>query len=91
MVRSNRGNVGASTLIRCTHTKSTGTPSAVSSSEIPQPDYNSIVDFPNGDVLRISAMKGNKWGLPDGKWLEEMLYFLTGGLPPPQMRTDEKK
>ena len=40
-------------------------------------------DFPDVDILRIEAI-GTKEGtnFPD-RWLMEMTYFLTTGLPPP--------
>ena len=48
-------------------------------------------DFPDVEILRIAAI-GTKEGtnFPD-RWLMEMTYFFTTGLPPPQLRTDEKK
>ena len=48
-------------------------------------------DFPDAEIWRISAI-GTKEGanFPD-PWLMEMTYFLTTGLPPPQLRTDDKK
>ena len=48
-------------------------------------------DFPDVDILRVAtiAMQTDK-SFPD-RWLMEMTYFLTTKLPPPQLRTDEKK
>ena len=48
-------------------------------------------DFPDTNILRIATMaKRTENTFPD-RWLMDMTYFLTTGLPPPQRRTDEKK
>ena len=49
-------------------------------------------DFPDGAILHIAAQdpKGGYTSHED-KWLIEMSTFLSIGLPPPRMRTDEKK
>ena len=48
-------------------------------------------DFSDAEILRITTIgaKDDKH-FPD-RWLMEMTYFLSTELPPPQLRTDEKK
>ena len=48
-------------------------------------------DFPNAKILCIATVgtKEDK-NFPD-RWLMEMTYFLSMGLPLPQLRTDKKK
>ena len=47
-------------------------------------------DFPDADILRVVPMANRaEKGFPD-RWLIEMTYFLSTGLPPPQLRTNEK-
>ena len=49
-------------------------------------------DFPDGAILHISSKKAEHHRTPpEEKWLTEMSEFLSIGLPPPRMRTDEKK
>ena len=49
-------------------------------------------DFPDGAILHI-AMEDQEGGYTshEDKWLIEMSTFLSTWLPPPRMRTDEKK
>ena len=49
-------------------------------------------DFPDGAILHIAAedLEGEYTSHAD-KWLTKMSTFLSTGLPPPRMRTDEKK
>ena len=48
-------------------------------------------DFPVADILRVAAIATqDEKSFPD-RWPMEMTYFLTTGLPPPQLRMDEKK
>ena len=48
-------------------------------------------DFPCADILRIATRASQvEMNFPD-HWLVEMTYFLTTGLPPLQLRMDEKK
>ena len=48
-------------------------------------------DFPDADILWVATtVSREEKNFPD-RWLMEMTYFLTTGLPPPQLRTDEKK
>ena len=58
--------------------------------------YADLVDgdnnFPDGAILHIEADDPEHHGVPPkDKWLTEMSTFLSIGLPPPRMRTDEKK
>ena len=49
-------------------------------------------NFPDSGIIRISTSKAaTDSSSPEDKWLEKMSYFLTTGLLPPRMRTDEKK
>ena len=49
-------------------------------------------DFPDGAILHIEADDPEHHHTPpEDKWLTEMSEFLSTGLPPPRMRTDEKK
>ena len=49
-------------------------------------------DFPDGAILHIEAEDLVQPNAPhEDKWLTEMSTFLSTGLPPPRMRTDEKK
>ena len=49
-------------------------------------------DFPNGEILHIEGDNLEHHGAPfEDKWLTEMSTFLHTGLPPPRMRTNEKK
>ena len=48
-------------------------------------------DFPNADILRIATMVTLTDKTFRDRWLMEITYFLTTGLPSPQLRTDEKK
>ena len=49
-------------------------------------------DFPDGAILHIEAEDPEwKHTSHEDKWLMEMSTFLSTGLPPPRMRTDEKK
>ena len=48
--------------------------------------------FPDEATLHIDADDREHHGAPsEDKWLTEMSTFLSIGLPPPRMRTDEKK
>ena len=47
-------------------------------------------DFPDAEIWRLTTVGEEEANFPD-RWLMEMTYFLTTGLPPPQLRTDEKK
>ena len=48
-------------------------------------------NFPHADILRITTRASQaKTNFLDC-WLVKMKYFLTTGLPPPKLRTDEKK
>ena len=48
-------------------------------------------DFPDEDILRVATVASRmEKSFPD-RWLMEMTYFLTTGLQPPQLRTDENK
>ena len=47
-------------------------------------------DFPDADILRVATIaEQTEKTFPD-QWLMEITYFLTTGLLPPQLRTDEK-
>ena len=49
-------------------------------------------DFPDRAILHIEVDDPEwKHTSHEDKWLIEMSTFLSTGLPPPQMRTDEKK
>ena len=49
-------------------------------------------DFLDGAILHCSTNDlDHHRTLPQDKWLTEMSEFLSIGLPPPRMRTDEKK
>ena len=49
-------------------------------------------DFPDGVILHIETNDPVHHRVqPEDKWLTEMSEFLSTGLPPPRMRTDEKK
>ena len=48
-------------------------------------------DFPDADILRIATIATTTKKTFPNRWLMEVTYFLTTGLPPPQLRTDEKK
>ena len=48
-------------------------------------------DFPDGPILHIETEDPEwKHTLHEDKWLIEMSTFLSTGLPPPRMQTDEK-
>ena len=48
--------------------------------------------FSNSGILHISACDAEvDKSLCNDKWLEDMSHLLSTSLPPPQMRTDEKK
>ena len=42
-------------------------------------------DFPNADILRIASIAAREGKTFPDRWLMEMTYFLTTGLPPPQL------
>ena len=48
-------------------------------------------DIPDADILRITTIASPVEKKFLDRWMMEMMYFLTIGLPPPQLRTDEKK
>ena len=48
-------------------------------------------DFPDADILRIATIATRTEKTFPDCWLMEMTFFLTTGLPPPQLRTNEKK
>ena len=48
-------------------------------------------DFPDADVLQVAMIASREDKKILDSWLMEMTYFLTTGVPPPQLRTDEKK
>ena len=49
-------------------------------------------DFPDGAILHILTNDPEHRCTPlEDKWLTKMSEFLSIGLPPPRMRTDEKK
>ena len=49
-------------------------------------------DFPDGAILHIDAEDPEQHNAPsEDKWLTKMSTFLSTRLPPPRMRTDEKK
>ena len=50
-----------------------------------------VDDFPDTDILRVATMVSREERNFLDRWLMDMSYFLTTGLPPPQLRTDEKK
>ena len=48
-------------------------------------------EYLDADILRIATMASQVEKNFLDRWLMEMMYFLTPGLPPSQLRTDEKK
>ena len=48
-------------------------------------------DFLDEEIWHISAVGAREEANFLDRWLMEMMYFLTTGMPPPQLRTDEKK
>ena len=48
-------------------------------------------DFPDANILRVTTMMLREETNFSDHWLMAMTYFLTTGLPPPQLRMDEKK
>ena len=49
-------------------------------------------DFPDIGILRISSNDAETYkSSPNDKRLEDLSHFLSTGLPPPRMRSDEKK
>ena len=48
-------------------------------------------DFPDVDILQIATIETRTKKSFPHRWLMEMTFFLTTGLPPSQLRTDERK
>ena len=54
--------------------------------------WTKIFTRPDGGILHIMTSNSTNVSSPhDDKWFFEMSWFLNTSLPPPRMRTDEKK